>query len=152
MNTTTRHSAGTFGRLNLAGSRKSAGAFWALLTTAGSFGLGALALATASGVTQLTDTDYDTEFLNGKVLWLVYLLLGGVYLATRKYVLAGFAAAVGLAAGQTWATTVCVSRYHESGWSDGLEILGYLVPILFGVYALIVVLVTWLVRRPRAWN
>ncbi|MFI5426846.1 hypothetical protein [Aeromicrobium sp. UC242_57] len=152
MNTTTSHRVGIHGSQRHTDSqadRRRAGAFWALLTTAGSFGVGAWALAAASGVTRLTDTDYDTEFLDSGITLLVYPLLVLVFLATRKHVLAGLVATVGLVAGQTWAMTVCVNRYADSGWSDGLEVLGYILPISLGLFGLVIVLATWLAHRPR---
>lgn len=148
MNTSTRRGAAAPARY-LSGHRTLSGFAWAVATTAASFGVGAWALAAASGVTQISGTDYNTEFIDGTVSWLATLLLVGVYLATARHVAAGLLAAVGLVAGQAWAMTVCIQRYIDSGWGDGLEVLGYLGPIFLGFYALVVILVTWLVRRKR---
>jgi hypothetical protein len=104
----------------------------------------ALALATAEGVTPVPGgpgETYDTEFIEG-----------GLYVATAvvSVGLVGLAArwswptaAVGWAGAVTalwWGGSETVNRYVESGWSDGLEVFVYIVPVTAGIGGLILLL------------
>lgn len=113
------------------------------------------ALAVASGATLRagSDTSYDTEFVDGAVLqlaWLVVPLLGTAAASSVRAALIGTA---GVSVTQFWAMAETVDRYRESGWSDGLEVLGYLFPITLTVVSLGAVLLGWLLgsrsRRAR---
>lgn len=96
-----------------------------------------VALAVASGATLQpgSDTSYDTEFIDPLVLqlsWVVAPLLGLAAFFSARVALLGLAL---VAVSQFWAMTETVARYDESGWSDGLEVLGYLFPIALTVVA-----------------
>jgi len=106
-----------------------------------------VALATASGVTQRPGPESccNTEFIDMAVLqlsWLAVPLLGIAAASSARVALLGTA---GVAVAQFLAMAETVHRYRESGWSDGLEVLGYLFPITVTVVALGAVLVGWLV-------
>ena len=108
-----------------------------------------VALAGASGVTERpeTETCCDTEFIDDAVLqlsWLVVPLLGVAAVFSVRAALIGTAA---VSVTQFLAMAETVHRYRESGWSDGLEVLGFLFPIALTVVALGAVLVGWLVGR-----
>jgi hypothetical protein len=112
-----------------------------------------VALAAASGVTERPgpETCCDTEFIDDAVLqlsWLVVPLLGVAAALSVRVALLGTAA---VSVTQFLAMAETVHRYRESGWSDGLEVLGFLFPIALTVVALGAVLVGWLVgrRSPR---
>ncbi len=99
-----------------------AGTAWALSSADG-----------VSGVVGAPTGTYRTEFIVGWLYWSA--ALGGVALNA----LAGFfrwePAAVGLVAivaVLTWGAWVCVQRYVDSGWADGLENLTFLIPAIAG--------------------
>jgi hypothetical protein len=125
------------------------GAGWAAGATAGSYAVGAWALAAASGVTHLSGSSYSTEFIDGRTNLLAVALLACVYLAARQNLWTGLAATAGLVAGQWWAMAICVQRYSDSGWGDGLEVLGFGYPILLGLVGLVVTGVVRLVERGK---
>jgi hypothetical protein len=112
-----------------------------------------VALAVASGDTLLpgSGSSYDTEFIDMAVLqlsWVVVPLLGIAAASSVRVALLGTAA---MAVSQFLAMAETVRRYEESGWADGLEVLGYLFPITLTVVTLGAVLVGWrLGRRARA--
>jgi hypothetical protein len=106
-----------------------------------------VALAVASGVTLRPEpeTCCNTEFIDEAVLqlsWLVVPLLGVAAASSARVALLG---TTGVAVTQFLAMAETVHRYRESGWSDGLEVLGFLFPIALTVVALGAVLVGWLV-------
>ena len=108
-----------------------------------------VALAVASGETLLpgSGSSYDTEFIDMSVLqisWVVVPLLGAAAASSARIALVGAAA---MAVSQFLAMAETVRRYEESGWADGLEVLGYLFPITLTVVTLGAVLVGWLVGR-----
>ena len=110
-----------------------------------------VALGVASGARPRpgSDTSYDTEFIDMAVLhlsWLLAPLLGVTASLSARVALLGV---VGVAVSQFWAMAETVDRYQESGWSDGLEVLGYLFPITLTLVSLGAVLVGWLVGRRR---
>lgn len=88
-----------------------------------------LALHLADGATLVSGTTYDTEFIDGRVLSLAWLLVPVVgttaYLSTPWGILAGLAAT----ASQLYGAAETVHRYRVSGWADGLEVFAYLWPI-----------------------
>jgi hypothetical protein len=100
---------------------------------AASLAAGLLALDVASGVTTISDTSYDTEFIDMQLAWVAVVLVAAA--AALSWV-GGLVAAVLASIPQWWAMARAVARYDESGWSDGLEVLGYLYPILFTLVSL----------------
>jgi hypothetical protein len=88
--------------------------------------------ATARGVTPLGDGRYDTEFSTGWC-WLAWLLVPVPITTARRSPATALAQTVALVAPQFVAVAVCVSRYRSAGWSDGLEGLAYLHPVLLTV-------------------
>jgi hypothetical protein len=110
-----------------------------------------VALAVASGATLQpgSDTSYDTEFVDWPLLqlsWLVAPLLGVAACFGARVALVGTA---GVAVSQFAAMAETVQRYDESGWGDGLEVLGYAFPVSVTVVSLGFVLVGGLVGRRR---
>jgi hypothetical protein len=90
----------------------------------------ALASLTASGVTHLANSSYHTEFAN-PILWQAgFLLFVPIYLASRHYPNFAFISVIVALGPQFALPAVVVCRYTNEGWSDGLEYLGYLYPIL----------------------
>ena len=100
-----------------------------LIVLATSAGIAALALATAQGVTPVGDDAYDTEFISAW-WWLAWVLLPVPVGTARRRPRAAALQAVALLLPQFVAAAVCVSRYRSSGWSDGLEGLAFLHPVL----------------------
>lgn len=113
-----------------------------------------VALAVASGATLRagSDTSYDTEFIDMAVLQLSWLTVPVLGLAAYFSVRVALVGTVGVAVSQFWAMAETVQRYDESGWADGLEVLGYWFPIALTVVALGAVLLGWLLgsRSRRA--
>ncbi len=97
-----------------------------------------LALGTARGVTALGGGSYETEFITAWY-WLAWLLIPVPALAARWRPHAALAHTVALVLPQFVAATVCVARYRSSGWSDGLEVLIFVHPILLTVVTVAVV-------------
>jgi hypothetical protein len=91
-----------------------------------------LALATARGVTPLGGGSYDTDFLTAWCL-LSWLLAPVPATVGRRHPATALTQTVALVLPQFVAVTVCVARYRSSGWSDGLEGLAYLHPVLLTV-------------------
>lgn len=90
-------------------------------------GLTAVSLATASGVTQVSEHDFRTEFAN-QLWWnLGWLLVIPVFFLSRSKRSAGWLLLCGLcpAVPQFIVAAVVVRRYAVSGWGDGLEYLTY---------------------------
>ncbi len=111
----------------------------------------AAALVVAPGVTLLGGDTYDTEFIDGPFYLAAALLSLGLVAVTAawswRWAVAGLLASVGAL---TWGASVCVRRYAESGWGDGLEVLVYVVPLGIAVTGLgLVALIRWLGRRGR---
>ncbi|CCH87815.1 membrane protein of unknown function [Modestobacter italicus] len=96
-----------------------------LLSTA----VAVLALTTARGVVQENAITYSTEFISGW-WWLAFLLAPLPAALVRRRIATATVAAVALVLPQFIAAAVCVARYRASGWSDGLEGLSYLHPVL----------------------
>jgi hypothetical protein len=116
----------------------------ALLVLALSVGVAVLALTTADGATRLDDITYRTEFISAW-WWLACLLVPIPVLTARRRPRAALLQTVALVVPQFVAAGVCVSRYRSSGWSDGLEVFAFLLPI--ALTALTAWLVTLLRRR-----
>lgn len=123
------------------------------LTVVASIAIVLVALAVASGARLRpgSDTSYDTEFIDMAVMqvsWLTVPLLGVAAFFSARVALLG---TIGVAVSQFWAMAEMVRRYDESGWGDGLEVLGYLFPITLTVVSVGAVLAGWLVggRRRR---
>ena len=91
-----------------------------------------LALATASGVTQLSDTDVSTEFISAW-WWLAFLLVPVPAATASRAPGTAAAETVALVLPQFVAAAVCVGRYRSSGWGDGLEVFAFLHPVLLTV-------------------
>jgi hypothetical protein len=115
-----------------------------LVVLALSVGVAVLALTTARGVTPLGDDVYATEFISAW-WWLAWLLLPVPVATSRRRPRAAAAQTVALVLPQFVAAAVCVSRYRSSGWSDGLEELAFLHPVLLSVVTGVLVAP----RRPR---
>ena len=101
----------------------------ALVVLAASVAVAVLALVTAGGVTQLTDSNYSTEFISDW-WWLAFLLAPVPALSARRRPLGAAIQTVALVVPQFAAATVCVARYRSSGWGSGLEVFAYLHPLL----------------------
>ncbi|MFI7577450.1 hypothetical protein [Micromonospora sp. NPDC049497] len=111
-----------------------------------------LALQTASGVTHLEGSSYNTEFAE-PTWWLAgFLLFVPVYLASRRYPKLAVVAVIAAVGPQFALPAVVVDRYVEGGWGDGLEGFGYVLPILmtpvFAVAAAAGAAIGW--RKQRA--
>ena len=107
-----------------------------------------VALALAEGVTRIGPSSYDTEFIDDRAsapLLLVPVLAGvaGTF-SLRVALVAGVLATVPAVLTQV----EVVRRYRVSGWADGLEVLGYLVPALLLVGCLAGAGIGRLVRNP----
>ena len=120
-----------------------------LLCTAASVGTAIAALDLASGVTRTRGGCCETEFIDGTtlhLLWLLYPVIAAAGYWSWRTALLGVA---GVALPQWLAMNEVMDRYAESGWGDGLEVLGYLLPIQVAVLASGAVLVGALVGRRR---
>ncbi len=108
-----------------------------------------LALVTASGVTPVGPDTYETEFADGALLAVNWATPVALAVAAWWW---GVPAAVGVVAvgATTFAgTVVTVRRYADSGWGDGLEYLGFALPLGLLVLGAVAVGVTVAVRRSR---
>lgn len=101
----------------------------AALAAGGSLALALLSLHLADGVTFLGDSSYDTEFLDPAVLRLVPVLLPVLGLAAYYSGRVGLLALVGATLPLGYAAAESIRRTDEAGWSDGLEVLVWLLPI-----------------------
>ncbi len=122
----------------------------ALLVTAASVAIVLLALDQASGERLRGPGDCcDVEFIDYRVLqltWLLFPVLAVAAWFSARVALVGLA---GMVVPQWLATNEVVDRYDRSGWGDGLEALGYAVPIGVLVVGGLVVLVAGLRGRQR---
>ncbi len=119
-----------------------------LVALALSTAISVLALSTASGVTYLGDSSYDTEFVSGwwGLAWFLPLL-PGVTAWFRPLVAAWQGLAV--AGPQVVTAAIVVNRYRVSDWGDGLEFLSFLMPL--GLVAVSAVLIAAaLIFSPRS--
>ena len=122
----------------------------AFLVTVASTGIVLVALDLASGEQVRRDgTCCDVEFLDHGVLQLTWLLFPVVGLAGWLSVRGALVAVLGLTVPQWLAQNEVVGRYDRSGWGDGLEVLGYAVPLGVLVLSLVMVAVGGLLGRAR---
>ena len=92
-----------------------------------------LALLTARGVVPLGDDRYTTEFIS-EWWWLAFLLVPvPAAIASRRGPATAVAGTAALVLPHVVAAGVCVARYRASGWSDGLEGIAFLHPVLLAV-------------------
>jgi hypothetical protein len=95
-----------------------------------------VAYATADGVVQTGTVTYRTEFADPTWLTVAWLLVIPVWVAGRA-VPAHWRLWAALAALPQWLLALrVVQRYHETGWSDGLETFAFV-----GAFALTVAFV-----------
>jgi hypothetical protein len=89
-----------------------------------------LSLQTASGITYLGGTSYQTEFAN-PAWWIAgFLLFIPVCVASWRHPRLAPGYVIAALGPQVVLPAVVVHRYAVTGWDDGLEALGYLYPIL----------------------
>jgi hypothetical protein len=110
-----------------------------------------LALATARGVVPLGDDLYGTEFVSGW-WWLAFLLAPLPAVMARRRSATAVVAAAALVVPHYIAAAVCVARYRDSGWGDGLEVLSFLHPVLLTVVAFGLVAALNRRARSRSWS
>ena len=121
-----------------------------LLSTAGSVGIAVAALHLAAGVTRARGGCCETEFIDGTTLHLLWLLYPLVAVAAYWSWSTALVGVAGLAVPQWLAMNEVMERYAETGWGDGLEVLGYLLPVQVAVLASAAVLLgAWAGRRRR---
>jgi len=132
-------------------SRHVIGAALAVLSFFASVAIVLVALQVASGATLQpgSTTSYDTEFIDFGV-YSVTVVLGFVLAAAALYS-AGFAVlgALGVFAVEWWAMYESNERLAAAGWSDGLEVLAYALPIAALIGTMILILFAGLVGRAR---
>ena len=108
-----------------------------------------LALDRAGGVTRPGGRCCETEFIDTAVLNASWLLVPVLAIAAVFSVRVAFVGLVGVAVPQFWAMKVTGDRYVESGWSQGLEVLGYLFPIGLIAVAVLCMSAGWHIGRRR---
>lgn len=112
-----------------------------VLVAAASTAVALVALDLASGVTRPRGRCCQTEFIDTRTLgwlWLLYPLVALAAAWSWRLALLGVP---GLAVPQWLAINAVMDRYDESGWGDGLEVLGYLLPIQTAVIGTVAVMV-----------
>lgn len=124
-----------------------------LLAAAASVAIALVALDLAAGVTRPRGRCCETEFIDAstlRFLWLLHPVLALAAVWSWRLALLGVP---GVAVPQWLAMGKVMDRYAESGWGDGLEVFGYLVPIQTAFIGAVPVLVGALVdggvRRRR---
>lgn len=100
-----------------------------LLSTAASVSIALVALDLAAGVTQTPGGCCETEFIDETTLAFLWLIPPILVLAAAWSWRLALLGVLAVAVPQWLAMGVVMERYAESGWSDGLEVVGYLVPI-----------------------
>jgi hypothetical protein len=118
--------------LRLSARRDLTAVLGVLAVLGASAAVAVLALGTARGVTRLSDVDYRTEFIS-PWWWLAFLLAPVPARTVRRRPGTAAVQTLALVVPQFGAAAVCVGRYADSGWSDGLEGLAYLHPLLLTV-------------------
>ena len=122
----------------------------ALLVAVASTAIVLVALDLATGEQVRRDgTCCDVEFLEYRVLQLTWLLFPLVGVAAWFSVRGALVAVIGMTVPQWLAQHEVVARYDRSGWGDGLEVLGYAVPLGVLVLAVVMVVVGGLLGRAR---
>ncbi|SFP96630.1 hypothetical protein SAMN05660464_0328 [Geodermatophilus dictyosporus] len=109
-----------------------------LALLAASAAVGVLALATARGLVPLGGDSYRTEFVSGW-WWLAFLLAPVPALAGRRRPVVARVLVLALVGPQFVTAVVCVTRYRESGFGEGLEALAFLHPLLLTAVAAVLV-------------
>lgn len=118
-----------------------------LLAAAASVALAVVALDLASGVTRPRGRCCRTEFIDSRTLDLLWLLYPLLALAAAWSWRVASLGVPGLALPHWVAMNEVMDRYAESGWGDGLEVLGYLFPIQVAVIGAFSVLLGSLVGQ-----
>ncbi|MEU4333926.1 hypothetical protein AB0F59_04795 [Micromonospora lupini] len=112
-----------------------------------------LALQTATGVTYLGGTSYETEFANPTWWMAGFFLFLPIYLVSYRYPKHAAISVVAALVPQFVLPTVVVHRYVDGGWGDGLESLGYVAPILMTpMFAATAAFAAWHGRRNRRFQ
>jgi hypothetical protein len=114
----------------------------------------ALALEAADGVSRVRGgpdrSEYQTEFIESwmyeTTAVLAILVLAGAAWLSWSWAAVGLG---GVVSALWWGGSTTVQRYAESGWSDGLEVFVFIVPIAAGVLGVVVVLVCSSAGRRR---
>ncbi|GAA5146861.1 hypothetical protein GCM10023340_18410 [Nocardioides marinquilinus] len=109
----------------------------AVLAVGLAWGAVAWALDAADGAVRVSpgSTSYRTEFIDtgiqlpASVVAVVLVVVAGWF----SWRVAGLGLA-GVVAALWWGASVTVRRYEDSGWSDGLEVFAFVVPILAAVF------------------
>lgn len=120
----------------------------ALVVTVASVAIVLVALDQASGEQLRARGDCcEVEFIDTGVLLLTWLLFPLVVASAWFSPRVALLGALGMTVPQWLATNVVVARYDRSGWSDGLEVLGYAVPVGVGVLSVLAVGLGWWLGR-----
>ena len=127
----------------------------ALLVTLASVAIVLLALGRASGEAPQPDGSCcAVEFIDPTVLQLTWLVFPVLAVCAWFSVRVALVGVLGATVPQWLAMTETIGRYHRSGWADGLEVLGYALPLgvllLGGVSVLVGGLLGRARRRPHA--
>lgn len=81
-----------------------------------------------------------------KLTWLLFPVLGAAAWFSARVSIAGI---IGMSVPQWLAMNEVIDRYHRTGWGDGLEVLGYAVPLGVLILSGVTVLVGGLLGRAR---
>ncbi|GAB3952517.1 hypothetical protein [Micromonospora vulcania] len=136
-------------RARQAGRHNLSPAGWALLCVfLVSTVLVVLALQTATGVTHLAGTSYNTEFANPAWWNAGFLFFLPIFLSSYRYPKHAAMSVIAALVPQFALPTVVVYRYIDGGWGSGLEFFGYVAPILMTpLFATAAAVGAWLGRR-----
>lgn len=119
-----------------------------LLVTLASVAIVLVALDRALGErVQVDGSCCDVDFIDYRVLqltWLLFPVLGVAAWFSARVAILGI---LGMTVPQWLAINEVIDRYNRSGWADGLEVLGYALPLGVLVLAGVNVLVGGLVGR-----
>lgn len=119
-----------------------------LLVTLASVAVVLLALDQAPGErVQADGSCCDVQFIHTGMLqltWLLFPVLGIAAWFSARVAIAGILA---MTVPQWLAMNRVIDRYHRSGWADGLEVLGYALPLGVLVLGGVTVLVGGLLGR-----
>jgi len=109
-----------------------------------------LSLQTATGVTYLGGTSYETEFMNSTWGQAGFLLFVPIFLLSRRHPKQAAISVIAAIVPQFALPTIVVYRYIDGGWGSGLEFLAYLMPILMlPLFAAAAAAGAWLGRRKQ---
>ncbi|HVK23689.1 MAG TPA: hypothetical protein VM677_20235 [Actinokineospora sp.] len=126
---------------------RTTASLWSAVVTIGSVVIVLIALNNASGVINLGKDDYQVEFIDTPMLGAALLLVPLLGVAAHRSVPIAALGLVGLVVPLVAGAWVAVRRYEDSQWGDGLEGLGYLIPIGIGALGLVAVVVGGLIGR-----